>query len=262
MADNPSLTGRNVLITGASRNIGRAIALQLAQLSPDKVTLWAKSDSLHLRNTAHDIESLGIHTEQISCDLADGEAVKATATRNGPFDVVICSAAVRPSNRLEDLTIEQWDHVFAINVRAPFLISQAMVPSMRANRWGRIVFISGLDAHWGNLNKPHVVASKAALEGLARALALEVADEGYDITVNCVAPGVIDTERDLETFPGLEDFYLKRMKRIPLARLGRAEEVAGTVAFLVSSLASYITGQTIFVSGGAIPLAVPESAGR
>jgi NAD(P)-dependent dehydrogenase (short-subunit alcohol dehydrogenase family) len=124
---------------------------------------------------------------------------------------------------------------------------------MRERRWGRIINISGLDAFWGEPGRAHVVASKLGIVGLTRALALECAKEG--VTVNCIVPGVMDTDRHSRAWwPDVERFYEQVRPLIPMGRLGTIDELGEAAHFLASDMASYLTGQTLFVTGGAFPM--------
>lgn len=250
------LTGRRVLITGGSKNIGRAIAEGLAD-DGAHVFIIARSDDAALQETLGDLRSRGVEADGLLQDLSDAEGVervmRSVATDFGPIDVLISNAAARPRAELADITIEEWDEVMAINLRAPFLLARAVLPGMMERGFGRIVNISGMDAYWGRTMRAHVSTSKLGIVGLSRVLALESAPHG--VTVNTVVPGTIDTRRDhLEWYPELEARYDRRRDRIPMGRLGTPIEVAAAVLFLCSTGASYITGQEYFLSGGGYPL--------
>lgn len=249
------LTGQTALVTGGSRNIGLAIAEALLSAGAS-VAVTAGRDEAVLRES---VKSLSAHGQVRGYlfraeDAAQTESL-ATAVEDdlGSIDLLVNSAAIRPHQPLSEITAADWDRVLNVNLRAPFLLSQRLGAGMAHRGHGRIINISGLDAYWGKAGRPHVVAGKAGIIGLTRALATEFAATG--VTVNAVVPGTIDTNRHTpDWYPDLEAFYAARTSRIPMGRLGRPEEVAAVVLFLASHLSSYMTGQTLFATGGAFPL--------
>lgn len=251
-----ALTGRRALISGGTRNIGRDMAVLFASLGAD-VAVIGSSDEQALQETTSAIEAEGQRAFGLLADIADPDevhrAVDASEDALGPFDILVNCAAIRPHGPLEELSLEEWDRVIAINLRAPFLFSQRILPGMKERGYGRILTFAGLSMLWGKPGRPHVSASKSGLLGLTVGLAAECAEDG--VTVNCVVPGVIDTDRgDASWYGDLDEFYQRRISRIPMARLGRSDEVANIALFLVSDLASYLTGQTIYATGGAYPM--------
>ena len=189
-----------------------------------------------------------------------GDAVSEINRDLGGIDILVNNAAIRPHARIADVSAAEWDSVMATNLRGPFFLSQAVIPGMREKQWGRIINIGGVDACWGNPQRPHVVSSKAGLVGLTRALANETARWG--ITVNIVVPGGFNTERQAPegyTKSDLRKLKQAHQERVPMGRVGEPDELAGAVVFLASMQASYITGQELLVSGGAFPaLRQPE----
>lgn len=253
------LVGKVAMVTGAGQNIGLAIATSFAERGAQVVGTWATPSGKD-RLSGHQagfVERFGAGLDSLHLDLRDldaaGRAVEEVTERHGRLDIVVHNAGLRPRRKIAEVTVAEWEDVVRINLAGPFFVDQAAIPLMRACGWGRIVHVGGLDAYWGNPQRPHVVASKLGLVGLVRSLANEVARWG--ITVNTVVPGTIDTVRDHpEWYPELGDRFAERMVRIPMARLGGSEEVAAACAFLCSNEASYITAQELFVSGGAFPL--------
>lgn len=237
---------RSALITGGTRNIGRAIALGLASDGMACTVVSRRFDE-DARETVRLLEALGVPAAHAASDVTDPAAVKAliaqTAARFGAVNIVVHCASVRSVAPLPEITLESGREVMAINLDAAFLCSQAALPHFPA-QGGRIIYISGAAAFHGVPQRAHVAASKAALTGLARSLATELADRG--ITVNCVAPGVIDTERGVDTGKLPQNVGL----RIPADRKGMPEEVAAAVRLLASDQGAYITGQVIHVNGG------------
>lgn len=251
------LDGRVALITGSTRNIGRQTAVTLGQLGA-KIGVWGSANPQRLEETLAMLTDLGIHGHGVLHDLAEPAGVEAglreIVDALGPIDVLVNNSAVRPRKTLADISVADWEAVQNVNVRAPFLLAQAVLPGMMDRSFGRIVNVSGLDAFWGEANRTHVVASKAAIVGLTVALASESAGSG--VTVNAVVPGIIDTERhELGWWPDVDSFYAAALRGIPMRRLGTREEVASVIAFLASNGSSYMTGQTLFVTGGAFPMA-------
>jgi NAD(P)-dependent dehydrogenase (short-subunit alcohol dehydrogenase family) len=248
------LSGHVGLVTGASRNIGRAIATVLAA-SGVNVACIARSDADALHDVCEEIGRLGGKASPFLADLRDIQSLRelGVAIRRdlGAVDILVHNAAMRPRRRIDEVTVEEWDDVFATNLRGSFFLSQIMIPDMRAKAWGRIIHVGGLDAYWGNPQRPHVVATKLGTVGLARALANETARWG--ITVNTVVPGVIETERlQVDWYGGsITDMYADRLMQIPQGRLGRPEDVANACLYFASDEASYVTGQELIVAGGA-----------
>ncbi len=250
------LDGRLALVTGGTRNNGLAIARALGRAGA-RIALLFAHDWDTARTAQASLAQDGIEAALYAADLSDVAATRracaALRAQAGPVDVLVNCAAVRPRAKITDVTPEEWDMVLATNLRAPFFLSQALLPDMVARAWGRIVNIGGLDTYWAKATRPHVVASKAGLVGLTRALANEVAHFG--ITVNTVVPGRIESVRaHPEWYPDQEARHEKSRERVPLARLGEHTDVAGACVFLASPAGGYITGQELLVTGGAHPL--------
>jgi 3-oxoacyl-[acyl-carrier protein] reductase len=238
---------RVAIVTGSARNIGRAIAVALARLG-FAIVVHARGDREGTEETRRQLEALGAPAEIVLADLSEpgSAALLADAARGlGRPAVLVNNAAMRRAVPFAELTLEDWRAAMAVNVEAGFLLAQACLPDMLAGRWGRIVNIGGLSGHRGATQRVHVVTTKAAMVGLTKGLAVEVAGTG--VTANCVVPGEIDTEKSgsasgAHHHPGGD---------MPvLGRRGRPEEVAVMVAALCGPDSDYVTGQTIHVSGG------------
>ena len=242
------LEGRAVLVTGASRNIGRAIALALARRGADVVVHVAR-DRQAGGETASSVLASGRQAVVVHGDLAYPEiamrVVCEAAEAFGRLDGLVNNAAIRPEAPFAILTYDEWRRVLAVCLDSAFLVSQAALSYLVKSDRAAIVNIGGLTGHTGAAHRAHVVTAKAGLIGLTKALAHELAPE---ITVNCVSPGLIDTLRQGQTAKRPQH----HATRTNLAgRRGLPEEVAEAVAFLCGPGARYITGQTLHVNGGA-----------
>jgi 3-oxoacyl-[acyl-carrier protein] reductase len=250
------LAGKNVLVSGGTRNVGRAVAEGFADAGAN-VAVIGGSDQGALDETLallgqRPVTSYGV-IQPLEESSGPASAVEACVAGIGPIDVLVNVAAVRPHVEGDQITAEEFDHVLAINLRAPFLLAHAVIPHMRERGFGRIVNFSGINAYWGRKNRSHVVTSKGGVIALTRALALDTAEHG--ITVNTVVPATIDTERSHpEWYPDAAERRARQLERIPMGRLGTTDEVVSVVLFLASPRASYVTGQEVFVTGGSYPL--------
>ena len=236
-----------MLVTGASRGIGRAIALALAEAGFDLV-LGYRSQREAAEAVAKQAGSFGVDASLLRFDVADRDGARAALegalAAGAPFYGVVLNAGITADAAFPSLRGEEWDRVLRTNLDGFYNVLQPLVmPMVRAHRGGRIVAISSVAGLAGNRGQTNYAASKAGLIGAVKSLAQELAKRS--ITVNCVAPGLI--ESDMSDDPELR----KRLGAgIPMRRLGRPEEVAGTVAFLFGESAGYITGQVISVNGG------------
>jgi 3-oxoacyl-[acyl-carrier protein] reductase len=251
-----SLAGKVALITGGNRNIGRSIAVAFAEAGATPVITYHQ-DEAAARAVVDEIVAAGGRASLVQADLADVDRLKGLVgeieDEVGAVDILVNNAANRPNSKISEITVAEWDWVFAVNLRAPFFLCQAVLPAMVRKSWGRIINIGGTDAYVGKPRRAHGVSAKLGLVGLSRALAVEVARFG--VTVNTVVPGTIDTVRPHpEWYPGLETGFAERQERIPMVRLGRPQEVADACLYLASDLAGYTTAQELFVNGGAFPL--------
>lgn len=250
------IAGRVALITGGGRNIGRAVALTLAGAGAVPVVLYHE-DRKTAQTVCDEIVAAGGRAGLVQADIGDvaqcQAAVKTVAAEFGDIDILINNAAIRPHSKISQITAEEWDRVMAVNLRAPFFLSQAVLPAMVKKKWGRIINIGGSDGYNGKPRRAHGVSTKMGLVGLTRALANELALFG--VTVNIVVPGTIDTQRPHpEWYPDMQKAFAQRTTRIAIGRLGKSQEVANACLFLASNLATYTTGQEMFVTGGAPPI--------
>jgi len=235
------------LVTGASRGIGRAIALELARQGAT-VTGTALSDAgAQAITTAFEAE--GLAGRGVVLNVNDAAACEAlideTVKTSGSLSILVNNAGITQDQLAMRMKDEEWDAVIATNLTAVFRMSRAVLRPMMKARHGRIINITSVVGSMGNAGQANYAASKAGAAGMARALAREIGSRG--ITVNCVAPGFIDTDMT-RGLPAEQQAALKA--QIPLGRLGRPEEIAHAVAFLASPQAGYITGATLHVNGG------------
>lgn len=241
------LEGRAALVTGASRNIGRAIAVALASAGAS-VLVHAHSDRGGAEETARLVEAAGGRASVVLGDLADAEVpariVQAAVDAFGRLDILVANAAIRPESSLEELSYEDWRRVMALCLDSVFLMSKAALPWLTGSDQASIVTIGGLTGHSGAGNRAHVITAKAGIVGLSKALAHELGPSG--ITVNTVSPGLIETKR-----VGAEPKHHGSRTNV-LNRRGTPEEVAAAVRMLCGPDARYITGQTLHVNGGAL----------
>lgn len=241
------LTGQITLITGASRGIGAAIAQELGALGAIVIGT-ATSESGAAAITAA-FKAANIKGEGLALDVNDAAQVEATlktiSEKYGDVSVLVNNAGITRDTLLMRMKDEDWDAVISTNLTSVFRMSQAVLRPMMKARTGRIISISSVVGHMGNAGQANYAAAKAGMTGFTKSLAAEVGSRG--ITVNCVAPGFIDTDMTAE-LP--EAIKTKMLERIPLGRLGAVKEIAATVAFLASPNAAYITGETIHVNGG------------
>jgi 3-oxoacyl-[acyl-carrier protein] reductase len=249
MADSSGeLEGRVAIVTGAGRNIGRAIALALAA-GGAAVVVNARNNAAEADAVVREIERGGGRALACLADVADAAAVRAMVeaalARFGRIDILVNNAAIRDEKAFAAMTLADWRAVMAVILEGAFLCAQACLPALRQSGAGAIVNIGGLSAHTGSKNRAHVVAAKAGLIGLTRALAHDLAADG--VTVNCVSPGLIERPRD----PSLPEPQHHQVNRTLSGRYGAPRDVASVVRFLCGPGARYITGQTVHANGGA-----------
>jgi 3-oxoacyl-[acyl-carrier protein] reductase len=256
MPDEPNrriqvdLSGKTAIVTGASRGIGKAIALRLAAAGA-KVACVARSPD-KLNATVDAIKAAGGEAESHPCDVSDSAAVsnlvEGLAEKWGGLDIVVNNAGITKDTLIPRMSDEDWDLVIATNLRSVFLFTRAASLVMMRKRSGRIINISSVSGLMGNAGQANYSASKAGVIGLTRTVAQELASR--KVTVNAICPGFIASEMTQAMGATLDEFV---KTRIPAKRLGEADEVADAVLYLASDSAAYITGEVITIDGGLTP---------
>jgi 3-oxoacyl-[acyl-carrier protein] reductase len=242
----PSFDGKIVIVTGASRGIGRAIAVEIARRG---ATIVAAARGPNAQPVVDDIVAAGGRAEVATAEMTDSASleslIKTTTERHGRIDVLVSNAGITRDQLLLRMKRADWDDVLATNLTAAFTLCQAVLKPMIKQRAGRIVAISSVVGQVGNAGQANYAASKAGLIGFCKSLAREVASR--NITVNVVAPGLIATDMTRALTAATQHDWAAQ---IPLGRPGSPEDVAAAVCFLASDEASYITGQVLHVNGG------------
>jgi len=246
-AGGRGLDGKVVLVTGGSRGIGRAIAGALA--AEGAVVVLAARDSARLAEAVEEITGAGGRAESVSIDVSDRSSVAAATARvletHGRIDGLVNNAGVTRDNLVLRMKDADWDAVLATNLTGVFLCTQAVLRSMIKQRSGRIVNITSVVGLMGNAGQANYAASKAGVVGFTKSVAREVASRS--ITVNAVAPGFIDTDMTASMTDKAREAVTAA---IPMGRVGRPEDIAGAVTYLISDAAAYVTGQVLGVDGG------------
>ncbi|MBN1674592.1 MAG: 3-oxoacyl-ACP reductase FabG [Kiritimatiellae bacterium] len=249
------LTGKSAIITGGAKGIGRGIAEVFAREGAS-VLIVGRDEAAAARVSAAIRDSGGtcVHMRADMQNWADIQAMAQKAEADfGKIDILCANAGIFPPARIDDMAPEDWDSVQSTNLRGAFLSVKACLPSMRTQRYGRIILNSSITGPIvGNPCFSHYAATKAGMIGFMRSAALELARD--NITINAVLPGNVRTEG----IAGLGEAYIRKMvQAIPLGRLGEPEDVAYAALFLVSDEASFITGQSLVLDGGQV---LPETA--
>ncbi|WHY88050.1 3-oxoacyl-[acyl-carrier-protein] reductase [Neobacillus novalis] len=244
------LAGKAALVTGASRGIGREIALELARQGANVAVNFAGSEA-KANEVVDEIKALGREAFAIKCDVSNAEEVtamvKGAIDTFGKLDILINNAGITKDNLLMRMKEEEWDDVININLKGVFLVTKAVTRQMMKQRVGRIINIASIVGVSGNPGQANYVAAKAGVIGLTKTTAKELASR--NITVNAIAPGFITTDMT-DKLP--EDVKAEMLKQIPLARLGEPKDIAKLTTFIASDDSSYITGQTFHVDGGMV----------
>ena len=241
------LNGQVALVTGASRGIGAAIAQELGKQGATVIGTATSAGGAENINAS--LKAAGIKGLGMALDVNDAVQIEAVlkqiATDFGDVSILVNNAGITKDTLLMRMSEDDWDAVLSTNLKSVFRMSQAVLRPMMKARVGRIISISSVVGHMGNAGQTNYAAAKAGMAGFTKSLAAEVGSR--NVTVNCVAPGFIETDMTAELPDAIKT---KMLERVPLGRLGNVNEIAVTVAFLASPSAAYITGETIHVNGG------------
>ena len=245
MHKGDEFAGKVAVVTGAARNIGRAIALALAS-GGAKVAVSTRANIEQARGVVNEIKALGSDADAFAADLAEPAQIErmvdAVVARFGRIDILVLNAAIREHAPFEQISYEDWRRVLATDLDSTFVFTKASLPAMKKAGGGCIITFAGAMALLGMGGRPHVAAAKHGIVGLTKSLAQDLAE--FNIRVNCVSPGQIDTSR------ASGDARSNRNSQIPLGRKGSPFEIAAMVRSLCGPAGSYMTGQTIHVNGG------------
>ncbi len=242
-----SIEGKLALVTGATRGIGKAIAEELGRQGA--IVIGTATSESGAASISEYLNAAGIQGAGMVLDVGSDESVAQTIKRiNDEYavvDILINNAGITKDNLMMRMKASEWDSVINTNLSSLYRVAKACLRGMSKKRWGRIISVSSVVASMGNAGQTNYAASKAGMEGFSRALACEIGSR--NVTVNCVAPGFIDTDMTKD----LAEEHKENLKsKIPVKRLGKPEEIAAVVGFLASDAASYVTGETIQVNGG------------
>ena len=244
-----TFAGKVALVTGAGKNIGRCIALDLAERGAS-VVVNGRSDRAAVDSVVGEINAAGGQAIGCMADVSDEAATQRmiadTVAAFGGIDVVVSNAGLRRQTKFLEMSLAEWREILSVALDGGFILARAAVPHMIPRGGGAIVSLSGISTHVGTPNRCHVSASKAGLEGLMRALAIELAP--HAITCNCVAPGMVNTVRGASA--GGPGPHALAERGIPLGRRAAVEEISAAVRYLAGPDGRYVTGQTLHVNGG------------
>lgn len=244
-----SLAGRVAVVTGSGRNIGRAIAMELARAGA-KLVVNGHRDAAALDETVRMIESFDGEARPVLADIAEpAQARRLVAEAEAAFggvDILVCNASIRPYQPFMEVSDADWHRVIDTNLSSAFVLAKAVLPGMTGRGWGRIIHISGMDGFTGHTNRVHNVVCKAGQHALSKCIGQEFGPMG--VTANTVAPGWIDTERDWSQYPHVK--YEEEIEKIPARRIGKTTDIAAACLYLASDFAGYINGQVIHANGG------------
>ena len=240
------MSKKTVLITGASRGIGKAI---LESFNDDYFIVGTGTSESSVQSILENINSMNLEGDSFKLDLGDRDSIKELTSlldsKEIHPDILINNAGITRDNIMLRMQEVEWDNVIDVHLNGQYLLIKSFIKKMVKNKWGRIINISSTSAVLGNKGQANYAAAKAGIEAMSRSLARELGSR--NINVNCVAPGFIETDMTKEISEGNEDFLASQ---IPLGRLGKPIEIAEVVNFLASDQANYITGQTLHVNGG------------
>lgn len=245
------LHGRTAIVTGSGRNIGRAIALELARQGAN-VVVNGHRDAAAIEAVAAEARTLGAGALAILAEVGDPGAVERmvqqTADEFGGVDIIVSNVSLRHHQSFLAISIEDWNRVINTNLSSAFYLARCAIPHMVRGGWGRVIHISGRDGFFPKANRAHNVTCKAGSFALAKAIAVEFGPAG--ITANAIAPGIIETSRDPVDYPDFEREHEARRQAMPVRRLGKTDDIAQACLYLCSEAGGFVTGQIMHVNGG------------
>ncbi len=245
------LRNRVAIVTAAGQNIGKAIALALAEAGAHVIINGGKNAE-KIDAVAAEARKFGVETRAVLADATDPAAVQkmvdGVVNEFGRLDIAVSCVGIRPHQAFEEISIEAWQNVINTNLGSCFLLSRSAVPHMRKQKFGRLVYIAGTDALFPLANRAHVVAAKHGIHGLAKAIALECGPDG--ITANSIAPGWLYTERNPDWYPDLQQTHQHLKETLPLRDLGDTSDVSNACLYLTSDMGKFVTGHLLHVNGG------------
>ena len=245
MAIVTDLTGKTAVITGSNSGIGLGVAKELARAGSN-VVLNSYTNNEEDHALAQSIaDETGVSAQYIQADMSKADECRKLIAEAGACDILVNNAGIQHVAGIEEFPTDKWDAIIAINLSSAFHTAAAAITGMRAAGWGRIINVTSVVGSMGNAGQSNYAATKAGAEGMARSLARELGSRS--VTVNCIAPGFIDTDMTRALADEQREVLLNQ---IPLGRLGSPDDVAAAVAFLASDAAQYITGETLHVNGG------------
>ena len=240
---------RKALVTGAGRNLGSSIALRLAKAGHD-IVIHARSDKAQAETVANQARAMGVNAIVELADISSQDDLRrmsdSVLKQWGNIDVLVNVAALRPFKNFLEIDIAYWQRQMDANVTSVFQLTQAFLPGMVERKWGRLINFAGMNSIRGYQQRVHIAATKHAVWGMTKALSREFGP--HNITANCISPGPAESSHEDKEFDAA---ILAQVKEIPLGRLGRADEIAGAVAFLASDDGAFVSGQMLGVNGGA-----------
>jgi 3-oxoacyl-[acyl-carrier protein] reductase len=248
---NRPLHGRTAIVTGSGRNIGKAMALRLAAQGAN-VVVNGRGHEAELEAVVDQARAFGVGAMSVRADVGNPDAVhgmvQAAAERFGKVDVAVANVSLRMHRPFLEITDDDWNVALATNLSSAFYLARACLPYMIAGRWGRIVSISGRDGFFPAAARAPNVASKGGIHALMKAIAVEFGRQG--ITANTIAPGIVDTARDLANYPDAAKLFESRLQATAVGRWGTVDDIADACSYLCSPAGAFVTGQVLHVSGG------------
>lgn len=247
-----ALAGRTAIVTGSGQNIGKAIALHFAAAGA-RVIINGHRHRDRVDRTVAEIRDAGGEAHGIMADVGDPDAVAAMVAETkevfGPADIAVSNVSIRRKQPFLEISVEDWHDTLNGNLNSCFYLARCVIPDMQAQKWGRLIHISGIDGFAAHIpTRAHNIVCKAGMHAFAKALAFEFGADG--ITANTVSPGAIDTDRDWSQYPDPVEWRETRLAQIPVGRLGTVDDIAAACIYLAGESGGFVSGQVIHANGG------------